>query len=201
MQRFFVTFAVLVSTPTMAWADSTTQISRIERHREMAEKRIREHQAMTQAHIEGRSPICPAADVLGTNPTFFSPAFGESPIKPSADGADHVSLNELRMYWKRIGDFGIKKYQIYPANDGWAQVLYWAGTTSDGKLVEAQEADIFRTDKEFRIVRVENYHDWQQWKSLAAFVNGKDPKTFDGSAYGAAIEAQAKSATEVCRPR
>lgn len=142
MRPLVITLVVLLAVPVAAGAEtspSAVQSDRIERHREMAEKRIHEHQAMTAAHIAGRTPVCPESDLLGENPVFFSPAFGESPMKPETDGEDDVSLNELRMYW-------------------------------------------------------------QQWKELAAYASGKDPETFDKFAYGAAIQAQATSPTEVCRP-
>jgi hypothetical protein len=204
MVRSLAILAIALAASIVAAADTSrvsAHTSRIERHREMAQKRIREHQAMTQAHIEGRTPVCPAADVLGTNATFFSPAFGEIAQKQDANGQDSVSLNELRMYWHRIPDFGIKKFEIFPSETGWAQVLYWSGTTKEGKVLRAQEADIFRTDENFKIVRIENYHDWQQWKELAAFAAGKDPAKFDKADYVAELNAQAKSPTEVCRPK
>ena len=186
---------------TAAAPDVAAAMSRTEHHRAMAEKRITEHMAMTAAHIAGREPICPAADVYAPDATFFTPAFGEGKAMASTDGADHISLNELRMYWQKIGDFGIKRYEIFPSESGWLQVLYWNGHNQEGKLVEAQEADLFHTDKDFRITRTENIHDWAQWQALAAYANGKDPATFDKAAYGAAIMAQAKSPTEVCRPK
>ena len=35
---------------------------RIERHRAMAQERIRAHMAMTQAHVEGREPVSMSFD-------------------------------------------------------------------------------------------------------------------------------------------
>jgi hypothetical protein len=204
MVRSLAILALALAVPVMAAAETApvlAQASRIERHRQMAEKRIREHQAMTQAHVEGRKPVCPAADILATNATFFAPAFGEIAQHQDASGQDSASLNELRMYWQRIPDFGIKKFEIFASETGWAQVLYWSGTTKEGNVLQAQEADIFRTDANFKIVRIENYHDWQQWKELAAFAAGKDPAKFDKADYAAAMNAQAQSPTEVCRPK
>jgi hypothetical protein len=204
MLRTIIFLILIFSCQLMAKAETapaTALVSRIEHHREMAEKRIRDHQAMTNAHIVGRAPVCQIADVVAANATFFTPAFGEGPLRTSQDGSDHVGLNELRMYWHKIPDFGVKRYEIFPSDTGWAQVLYWSGTTTDGKIVEAQEADIIKTNEKFEIVRIENYHDWQQWKALAAFAMSKDPETFDKAAYAAALGAQALSPNEVCRPK
>lgn len=82
MRPLVITLVVLLAVPVAAGAETSpaaVQSDRIERHREMAEKRIHEHQAMTAAHIAGRTPVCPESDLLGENPVFFSPAFGESP--------------------------------------------------------------------------------------------------------------------------
>ena len=56
------------------------------------------------------------------------------------DGKDHMALLELRMYWQRMPDFGITRFEVYPDENGWAQVLYWGGTTPEGQTFEAQEA-------------------------------------------------------------
>lgn len=172
------------------------QVGREARHRDMAETRLREHQAMTEAHVSGRTPVCPTAFTYVPGAKFFSPAFGESLTLVPTDGKEHVSLLELRMYWQRLPDFGIKRFEVYPDENGWAQVLYWGGTTADGTLFEAQEAGVYKTDADFRVVRVENIHDWEQWRKLAAFACDQPIDTFDKAEYGAALKAQAESPEE-----
>ena len=175
---------------------SSVQDERARRHGEMAEQRHREHQAMTAAHVNGGTPVCPVAFDHAPDAKFFSPAFGESIALVPTDDKDHVSLLELRMYWQRIPDFGITRYEVYPDENGWVQILYWSGTATDGSVHEAQEAGVYKTDADFRILRFENFHDWNQWRRLAAFACDQDPDTFDRAAYGAALQAQAQTPEE-----
>lgn len=175
---------------------TSPQVSRSERHRNMAETRHRQHQAMTAAHINGQTPVCPTLFDHVPGAKFFSPAFGESVALLSTDGQDHMALLELRMYWQRLPDFGITRFEVYPDENGWAQVLYWGGSTTEGKLYEAQEAGIYKTDADCRILRMENYHDWQQWRTLAAFACGQPVDGFDRAAYVAALKAQARTPQE-----
>ena len=154
---------------------------RIERHRAMAQERIHAHQAMTQANVEGRTPVSMAFD-RGTV-TYFTPQSGE---RVSQDGyilGKDGQLRELMMYWDYIPDFGIKEFEVFPSEAGWAQVLYWGGTTVDGRQVSGQEADIIRTDSDLNVVRVEYYCDTRQWMELAALAQRQDPATFDIKKY------------------
>ena len=94
--------------------------SRTERHREMAETGIREHQALTTASVEGRTLVTRAK----------------------------------------------------PPGSGWAQVLYWGGTSGDGQVFDAQEVDVFTTDDDFDVTRYEIYSDAKQWRDILKFLHG-----------------------------
>lgn len=51
--------------------------ARTERHQRMAETYLAEHQAMTRAHIEGRTPVLPTAIQSGPI-EFYNPQRGAS---------------------------------------------------------------------------------------------------------------------------
>lgn len=160
---------------------------RIERHRAMAEERIRAHMAMTQAHMEGRTPVSMSFD---TGPVeYFTPQSNSARVVEGGYifGKDG-QLRELRMYWDRVPDFGIKEFEVFPSESGWAHVLYWRGTTVDGQEISGQEADIIRTDENFNVVRVEYYCESAQWTRLAAIAQGEDPATFDLKRYYEVLE-------------
>lgn len=163
--------------------------SRSERHRQMAEKYLIEHQAMTLAHIEGRQPTLPTA--IQTGPvTFYIPQRGESIMEGGAHFADNaLPLRELELYWKRIPDFGIKRYDIFTSDSGWSQVLYWGGTGEDGTVFNAEEVDIMKTDENFRVTRFEIYSDAKQWRQLVAYVHHADPETWIDGNYNELIGA------------
>ena len=155
---------------------------RIERHRAMAQERIRAHMAMTQAHMAGRVPVSMSFD---SGPVeYFTPQSNKAIIVEGGYifGKDG-QLRELRMYWDRVPDFGIKEFEVFPSESGWAQVLYWRGTTVDGQEIAGQEADIIRTDENFNVIRVEYYCESKQWTTLAAIAQGVDPETFDLKKY------------------
>ncbi len=163
--------------------------TRTERHRQMAEKYLIEHQAMTQAHIEGRTPTLPTA--IQTGPvTFYIPQRGESIMEGGAHFADNaLPLRELELYWKRIPDFGVKRYDIFASESGWAQVLYWGGTGEDGTVFNAEEVDVMKTDEDFRVTRFEIYSDAKQWRQLVAYVHHADPETWVDGNYNELIGA------------
>ena len=157
--------------------------SRIERHYRMAEKYLLEHQAMTRAHIEGREPVLPT--VMQTGPVaFYIPQRGESILESGGHFADNaLPLRELQLYWQRIPDFGIQRYDIFASETGWAQVLYWGGTGEDGTVFNAEEVDIMKTDENSRVTRFEIYSDAKQWRQLVAYVHNADPETWQDGNY------------------
>ena len=136
---------------------------------------------MTQAHIEGRTPVSPERD--SGRIVYFTPQSGERVVEGDSIFGKGGALHELQMYWRRIPDFGIKQFEIFPTETGWAQTLHWSGTTADGEFVHAEEADVYKTDESFNIVRVEYYCDSKQWFKLAALAAGEDPETFDAKRY------------------
>ena len=146
--------------------------SRTDRHREIAERGIREHQALTTAHVEGGTPTVTAPVPSGKPTVFFTPQLGEHVVEEGmAFGATETSLRELQMYWKRIPDFGVKDTKVFPSETGWAQVLYWSGTGDDGTVIDAQEVDVITTDDEFDVTRFEIYSDAKQWRDILKFLN------------------------------
>lgn len=154
---------------------------RIDRHRTMAEQRIRGHQAMTEAHVQGRTPVSPERDIGRI--IYFTPQSGERVVEGDSIFGKNGALHELEMYWKEIPDFGIKSFEIFATETGWAQTLHWNGTTRSGEFVRGEEADVYKTDEDFNIVRVEYYCDAKQWHRLAALAAGEDPETFDERRY------------------
>lgn len=145
--------------------------SRSERHREMAEAALRAHQGLTEAHLGGREPEPAPEQKPARSVAFYTPQLGESELDRTPMSGGEMSLRELEMYWKRIPDFGIKDYEIFPSEAGWAQVLYWRGTGEDGQEYLAEEVDIVRTDDDFNVTRFEIYSDAAQWMELVAYAN------------------------------
>ena len=160
-------------------------MSRTERHREMAEAGIREHQALTAAHVDGRPPPVVRDGGSGTPTTFFTPQMGESVRDGgmSFGGTEHA-LQELQLYWKRIPDFGVAEAKVFAGESGWAQILYWGGTAEDGQEFRAQEVDVITTDDAFNVTRYEIYSDAKQWRDLLKFVHGGE---LPGAGYGELI--------------
>ena len=147
--------------------------SRTERHREMAERAIREHQALTTAHVEGSTPTVTVQNPNGKPTAFFTPQLGEHLVEEGmAFGATETSLRELQLYWKRIPDFGVKDTKVFPSETGWAQVLYWGGTADDGQIIDAQEVNVITTDEDFAVTRFEIYSDAKQWRDILKFLHG-----------------------------
>jgi hypothetical protein len=145
--------------------------SRAERHQELAEAGIRAHQGLTTAHVERRAPA--AGHASGGKPTTLrTPQLGERVIESGFSfGATESALKELQLYWQKIPDFGVKDAKVFSSETGWAQVLYWGGTTDDGLPVSAEEVDIVTTDEDFDIVRYEIYSDAKQWRDLLKIVH------------------------------
>lgn len=154
---------------------------RTERHRQIAEQRVRAHQAMTAAHIAGEPPVAPERD--SGRIVYFTPQSGERVVEGDSIFGKNGALHELEMYWREIPDFGIKRFEIFPAETGWAQTLHWSGTTRGGEFVHAEEANVYKTDENFNIVRVEYYCDSKQWFRVAALAAGEDQETFDAKRY------------------
>ena len=164
---------------------------RTERHRVIAEEHIRAHQAMTEAHIAGRAPVS-RRSLIKPGVRVFMPQTGERIVQNSIYGEqDPVdgALKELRMFWARIPDFGIKEFAVFPAESGWVQVLKWSGTGEDGTFWAAQEASAYETDAVFEVTRIEIYSDTAQWMAVAAYASGSDPATFGVEDYFAAVAA------------
>ena len=163
--------------------------ARTERHRRMAETYLAEHQAMTKAHIEGRTPVLPTAIQSGPI-EFYIPQRGDSIMESGAHFADNgLPLRELQLYWRRIPDFGIKRYEIFVSETGWAQALYWGGTGEDGTIFNAEEVDIVKTDETFRVTRLEIYSDAKQWRELVAYVHHADAEQWVDGNYNELIGA------------
>jgi hypothetical protein len=147
--------------------------TRTERHREMAEIGVREHQALTTAHLDGRAPKVVDRRRGGKATIFYTAQQGERVVERGfVFGATEMALRELQMYWRRIPDFGVTDYKVFANESGWAQVLYWSGTGDDGRVYSAQEADVVTTDEDFAVTRFEVYCDAKQWRDIVAFVNG-----------------------------
>ena len=157
--------------------------SRIERHREMAEAGLKHHQGLTQAKIEGREPVT-GRPGMPVGCVFHVTGMRETVItEGSGFGAPDAALRELRLYWHRIPDWGIKDYAIYPAEDGWIQFSYWGGTDTDGKKHAAWEAIRMFTDEDFNFYRVESIVDMKEWSDLVAFAQGREPGQFTAGDY------------------
>ncbi len=147
--------------------------SRTERHRQMAEAALRAHMAMTQAHVEGGEPVTSVPTPTGKKVVVYTPQYGENAVDASPLGASDGALRELRMFWKRIPGFGIKEYEIFPSETGWAQVTHWRGTGEDGNEYLGQEVDIVHTDDDLDVTRFEIYSDSKQWMKLVEYANDK----------------------------
>ena len=161
--------------------------NRIERHRLMAEAGVREHQALTAANVAGRRQVIARSSTGGTPATYFTPQGGEQSRPEGISwGGSEKTLKELQIFWKRIPDFGIEA-RIYPSETGWAQALNWRGTADDGSYWDVQEVDIFTTDEDFNVTRMEIYSDLQQWKDLLDYL-GVGQMT--GAAYYELIQSQ-----------
>jgi hypothetical protein len=154
-------------------------MTRTDRHQEMAQRALRAHQALTQAHVEGREPVVDEQPA-GKPMVLYTPQLGERELDHAPLSGGEGSLRELRMYWKRIPDFGVQDFEIFPSETGWAQVLYWGGTGLDGKDYRAEEVDIVRTDDALDITRFEIYSDAKQWTKLVAYANDASPADLPG---------------------
>lgn len=160
-----------------------------QRHQQIAETYLQEHQAMTRAHVAGLPPVLPTAIQSGPI-TFYIPQRGESILENGGHFADPaLPLRELELYWQRIPDFGIQRYDIFANDTGWAQVLYWGGTGEDGTVFHAEEVDIMKTDETGRVHRFEIYSDAKQWRQLVAYVHHADPESWVDGNYMALIGA------------
>jgi hypothetical protein len=147
--------------------------SRTELHRATAEAALRAHQALTEAHVAGHEPEAEPIPDDAPSFTIYTPQLGEQQMQGTPMSGDERSLKELQMYWKRIPDFGVKRYEIFPSETGWAQILYWSGTGEDGVRYEAEESDIVRTDDDGNIARFEIYSDAGQCMRLVAYANDR----------------------------
>jgi hypothetical protein len=150
--------------------------NRTERHFEMAEAAIRAHQALTEAHVAGHEPVATAPKDASRKVTLYTPQLGEHEVDDNVMAGSEGSLRELRMFWQRIPDFGVKSYEVFASEAGWAQVLYWSGTGLDGATYDAQEVDVVRTDDAFNITRFEIYSDGKQWLKLVEYANDKSAR-------------------------
>jgi hypothetical protein len=157
----------------------------------MAEGAIRDHQALTTAHVAGRTPTVTAQEPRAVPTIFYTPQLGEQVVESGMlFGATEASLRELQLYWKRIPDFGVKDTKVFPSETGWAQVLYWGGTADDGRVIEAQEVDVITTDEAFHVTRFEIYSDAKQWRDILKFLHdGQLPEV----GYGELVARQAGS--------
>ncbi len=145
--------------------------SRTDRHRELAERGVRAHQGLTEAHVAGQQPTVQAASATGKATVLYTPQLGEHVIADGFSfGATEGGLRELQMFWQKFPDFGVKEAKVFASESGWAQVLYWAGTAEDGSPVSAQEVDVVTTDDDFDVVRYEIYSESTQWQKLMAVV-------------------------------
>ena len=143
-------------------------MSRTERHREMAEQALTGHQELTRAHVEGRTPT-PTDDRPARKVIFFTPQSGEREVDWGGGmRSNRTSIRELEMYWQRIPDFGIERFRIYPSETGWVQVVYWGGTSEDGRHHRREEVDVVDTDEDGNVIRWEAHSDKQQWMDLVA---------------------------------
>ena len=145
--------------------------NRTDRHAEMAEAALRAHQALTQAHVEGREPEPVDYPTPPAAVEVYIPQYGEQTTDRAMLMGSEASLRELEMYWKRIPDFGVKQYQIFANERGWVQVLAWQGTGEDGLEHRGDEVDVVYTDDDFNLTRVEIYSDSKQWLALIAYAN------------------------------
>jgi len=82
---------------------------------------------------------------------------------------DEESLAELRMYWKRIPDFGLKDIEVFPNPKGWVQLSYWCGRGVDGYDWRVGEIDVVTTDDDFNVTRFEAYCDADEWIKVLAY--------------------------------
>lgn len=147
--------------------------SRAERHQEMAEAALRAHQALTQDHVAGREPQPVQYPDLQQPVTMYIPQYGENQFDHNPLMGSETSLRELRMYWKRIPDFGVNEYEIFTSEKGWTQILCWRGTGEDGAEYRGDEVDVVYTDDDFNVTRVEIYSDAKQWSAIVAYANDK----------------------------
>ncbi len=142
----------------------------------MAEAAIRAHQALTEAHVAGHEPVVTPPKDASRKVTLYTPQYGEHDVDDTVMAGGEGSLRELRMFWQRIPDFGVKSYEVFASETGWAQVLYWGGTGLNDTLYQAQEVDVVRTDGEFNITRFEIYSDGKQWLKLVEYANDKSAR-------------------------
>ena len=150
--------------------------TRIERHAEMAEAMVNGHQSMTEAKVGGEEPVAAVAEGSSRKMIFYTPQYGEHEVDACMAMGGSGSLRELKMFWQRIPDFGVKSYDVFANEKGWAQVLYWSGTGDDGNTYSAEEVDVVHTDDEFNITRFEIYSDSTQWTKVVEYTNGKSVK-------------------------
>jgi hypothetical protein len=148
---------------------------RIELHRDMA-RRMYEPQVTgyERGNVDGSNASW-TADGSIDEPyelTLFSPKRGDWTVTiASPDTMDGNA--EFRMYWKGIPDFGIKKYDVWPLEDGWIARLIYGGTARDGERIVAHQVDIVTTDDQDRVVRLEWYVDQEQWLQVWAKASSK----------------------------
>jgi hypothetical protein len=148
---------------------------RLELHRDMAR---RMYEPQVTGHELGNvdaSNACWTADGEIHEPyelTLFSPKRGDWTVTMTSPESMDPDA-EFQMYWKGIPDYGIKKYDVWPLEDGWIARLVYGGTARDGEAVIAHQVDIVTTDDQERVVRLEWYVDQEQWLRVWAKASGK----------------------------
>lgn len=93
------------------------------------------------------------------------------------------------MYWPKIPDFGIQRFEVFPSKSGWAELRYWGGTAKDGRVFQAHAVVVQRTDENFVVTQKEVHVEGKQWSDLAAYAHGvAETKLSD---YSALVEKAA----------
>jgi hypothetical protein len=165
--------------PTLEFLDEERSMieDRVAVHRETAR---RKYDAMRVGHEIGyvKAWYTPDGEIHEPfNVTMFAPTSGEHTV--AVDSIDPNS--EFQMFWKRIPDFGIKEYEVFPHEAGWVAKQVYRGTALDGSEVVAYQAEFVWTDDQCRVVRVERYKDMSEWHRVWAVATGRSVSDVEAS--------------------
>jgi len=157
--------------------------------------------ALVEAYREGpaRGQIAfPDELAIAEDCIFWSPQLGKGVefaygkhLSEAGISFSQAATLEIQAYWHHMPDFAaVGPVTTLAAEDGWAQLWKFRGTTSDGTVLEFHEADLVKTNSSGQILRWEAMLDWTELRPMVELVVGKSlPNGVSMDDYFGAIAA------------
>lgn len=166
---------------------------RVALHRRMAHAKWEAYAKVTETnHVTYGDEWIYAADAVMMCPLFnggipqpmadlFSEELAAAITKYAPDG--DMLTPEFRMWWKHIPDFRlVSDFDCDAADWGFAMRDTYAGTRSDGTVLELHEWDYIWTNDDGHIVRWDWFVDSREWYPFLEII-GLDPGTLTFQGY------------------